>query len=350
MTTSVVMATYNGERFIIPQLESIVSQTVLPTEIVISDDSSSDRTIEIIKKFIDDHVHLPIKFILVHNDSGEHGVVANYENALKHSSGDYLFFCDQDDIWFENKIERILQLFEKTGARVVIHNAQIIKEREEDFFIPIDGYLMVPLRFDHDGLYWFPDDRFLYEAFYRCLIQGMCICAERAYIQSILPCSRGRDVHDAWILFCALADRELVASNEVLCYYRVHSGNTIGIAVFQQKRKLKKRIRSFAEDSKADVINHYIWYKDTSTYRRVSQQERPDVWGSIHFFTETRIRALQHHKIPGTILLLKSYHSGAYNRVDSVCLKHDLFLLWMYSIRQRKELLTGIEKKLRRRP
>ena len=90
MKTSVVIATYNGSRFITEQLESIIHQTVLPSEIVISDDGSTDSTIELIQSFRERIKDLPIQVKLIKNDS-DHGVLGNFQNAAIHANGDYIF-------------------------------------------------------------------------------------------------------------------------------------------------------------------------------------------------------------------------------------------------------------------
>ena len=96
---SVCIATYNGERYIREQLDSILSQLSLDDEVIISDDGSKDSTIEIISSYLDSRIK-------VFKNNGKHGYVGNFENALNHSSGDFIFLSDQDDIWELQKIEK----------------------------------------------------------------------------------------------------------------------------------------------------------------------------------------------------------------------------------------------------
>ena len=88
---SVAMATYNGEKFILKQLQSIYDQSDKPFEVIISDDGSSDATVEIVQKFIRDHRLLNWQLI---NNSGEHGASNNFVNAISHCNGDIIFLCD----------------------------------------------------------------------------------------------------------------------------------------------------------------------------------------------------------------------------------------------------------------
>ena len=92
------MATYNGEQFILEQLESIVNQSVLPNEIVISDDGSSDKTVSIVNQFMQEHKNDGIDIRLIKNQKGKRGVLGIFENAIINTTGDIIFLSDQDDI------------------------------------------------------------------------------------------------------------------------------------------------------------------------------------------------------------------------------------------------------------
>ena len=95
---SVCIATFNGEKYISSQLDSILNQVVPVHEIIISDDMSTDNTIEIIK-----NCNNPIIKIFINKE--RLGVAKNFENAIKHANGDFIFLCDQDDIWLKNKTQ-----------------------------------------------------------------------------------------------------------------------------------------------------------------------------------------------------------------------------------------------------
>ncbi|KGH55587.1 hypothetical protein X466_05890 [Oenococcus oeni S25] len=119
MKISVVVAAYNGEEFIKDQLQSIVNQSVRPDEIVITDDGSSDQTLDILhdfsKKISDD-----IKVRIISNHS-EHGFVKNFFNGIFNATGDIIFLSDQDDIWEKNKIEAYLNIYRDHPDAICIH-------------------------------------------------------------------------------------------------------------------------------------------------------------------------------------------------------------------------------------
>lgn len=111
MKISVVMATYNGEKYVLEQLESILSQTRLPDEIVISDDNSSDATFKIISEFAAQKgISYSISFSLKRNNKNL-GFAKNFRNAIDSANGDLIILCDQDDIFEKNKIKTIEDFF-----------------------------------------------------------------------------------------------------------------------------------------------------------------------------------------------------------------------------------------------
>lgn len=105
---SVAVAIYNGEKFILEQMESIRRQTVKIDEVIFVDDCSSDRSIEIAKKYIENN-HLENSWKIYCNEYNL-GYAKNFRKATLLTSGDFIFFCDQDDIWYENRIEKMIQI------------------------------------------------------------------------------------------------------------------------------------------------------------------------------------------------------------------------------------------------
>lgn len=122
---SVIIATYNGEKYILAQLESILNQTLVPDEVIIRDDCSKDNTVHLIKKFIVDH-NLNNWKLKVNKEN--RGFVKNFYQALSEANGDFIFLCDQDDIWLSNKIEELSKLMIKSGALMIHSNIDVIDE------------------------------------------------------------------------------------------------------------------------------------------------------------------------------------------------------------------------------
>ena len=116
---SVCMATYNGERYLREQVDSILRELGEGDELVISDDGSTDSTLDIIKSFGD------VRIKIFHNE-GHHGVNGNFENAISKSTGDYIFLSDQDDVWIEGKVKECLEAL--GDSDLVLHDAMIVEQ------------------------------------------------------------------------------------------------------------------------------------------------------------------------------------------------------------------------------
>lgn len=124
-TISVAMCTYNGEAFLKEQLESILAQTVSPTEFVVCDDCSTDRTLEILYSFRE-ACDFPVKIIV---NTRNFGINKNFENAIAHCTGDIIALADQDDIWKPTKIEEIISAFQANpDCGYVFSNADLVDE------------------------------------------------------------------------------------------------------------------------------------------------------------------------------------------------------------------------------
>ncbi len=116
---SVCMATYNGEKFIQKQVQSILSQLNYIDELIIIDDASMDNTVKLMKKFKDARV----KII---NNSRNMGSIFSFNKALSLANGEYIFLADQDDIWYQTKVIISISQLEKENLDLIIHDARVV--------------------------------------------------------------------------------------------------------------------------------------------------------------------------------------------------------------------------------
>lgn len=199
---SVCIASYNGEKFIANQLESILSQELPVNEIIISDDSSTDRTVEIIKSYKDSRIRL-----LENNDFKS--PIFNMENALKLAAGTVIFLSDQDDIWLPGKVRVISKLLKRYD--LVTSDASLIDAGgcvvEESFF---------KLRNSGAGFV---------KNIYRNTYLGCCMAFNRSILEKSLPFPDDIPMHDMWLGIIAEIYGNTYFCNEKLVYYRRHSSN-----------------------------------------------------------------------------------------------------------------------------
>ncbi|NVN94892.1 MAG: glycosyltransferase family 2 protein [Bacteroidetes bacterium] len=199
---SVCIPTYNGEKFIFQQLQSILSQLQQDDEVVISDDSSTDNTIHIIKSF-NDH-----RIVLLGNNKF-YSPIFNLENALKHAKGDYIFLSDQDDIWEQNKVITFLNHLK--SFELVVSDCKIIDK---------NGNLLKKSLFERTK----PTYNF-FTCLYRNPFLGNAMAFNRTIMNKALPFPKKIIMHDIWIGLLALKTAKIYFIEEKLSSWRRHEQN-----------------------------------------------------------------------------------------------------------------------------
>lgn len=198
---SVCLASYNGAKYIKEQLDSILLQIEPNDEIIISDDGSTDNTLEIVNSYHDSRIRV------FHN--ARHGYVHNFENALKQVRGDIIFLSDQDDVWFPNKVKKCKELL--ATYIMVNHNSLLTdgdgKEMGCDFF---------SLHHSRGG-YW--------HSLLRNSYSGCCMAFRREVLEKGLPFPPHVITHDLWLGLIAEKMGKCYFCAEPLIYYRRHGNN-----------------------------------------------------------------------------------------------------------------------------
>lgn len=201
---SVCIATYNGATYIKRQLETIISQLSAEDEIVISDDGSTDGTLEIVQD-------MESPLIKIYHNTGSHGYTPNFENALAHAKGDIIFLSDQDDVWVENKVAVCLRYLETSDF--VVSDAMLIDEKEE--FLADSFYrIRKPYRTLTGNILKFG-------------YLGCCMAFRRDILRIALPFPKKRRhcTHDNWLFLVAKTFFRVTIAEEKLIKYRRHSLN-----------------------------------------------------------------------------------------------------------------------------
>ena len=199
---SVCMATYNGAIYIHEQITSILKQLSDEDELIISDDGSTDDTIRIIHLFKDTRIKLI-------QNSGRKGFVNNFENALNHASGDYIFLSDQDDIWKANKVHQLLGYLSEYD--LVVHDAELIDGNGHS--LGRNYYSVLHRRTSFLANLW--KTRFL----------GCCMAFTKELKDACLPFPKNIVAHDYWIGMFALLKYRVYFAPDILISYRRHGGN-----------------------------------------------------------------------------------------------------------------------------
>ena len=209
---SVCMATYNGAKYIQNQLQSIIAQLSQNDEIIISDDGSTDRTLEIVASFNDPRIKVfhHVKTNFAGGNFLHKLVSSNFENALMHASGKYIFLSDQDDVWPSNRVISVIDCL--SVYDLVYCNFSIIDEHEQ---------LIKKYGFTHKPI----NRSFVYNV-YKMPFYGCCMAFRYDLLKYILPFPKKLVLHDNWIGFLAMRFGKIVYLHEPLHKYRIHSSNT----------------------------------------------------------------------------------------------------------------------------
>lgn len=218
------MPSYNGEKFIKQQIDSILDQLAVNDELVISDDSSSDKTIDIIKSYKDKRIRL-------FENQKFKSPIFNLENALRHAEGDFIFLADQDDIWYPDKVKTVLDQLKNYD--LVVSNCKLIDANnailEPSFFQLI-----------HSGKGFFKN-------LYKNTYLGCCMAFDKSVLEYALPFPKGIAIHDHWIGLNAELFSSIYFCDEKLVGYRKHDNNqtpfTGGISKNSFRYKLSYRMK-----------------------------------------------------------------------------------------------------------
>lgn len=216
-SVSVAMATYNGGRYLLEQLQSLASQIRPPAELVVTDDVSTDDTLAILAEF-SQTAPFPVR---VYVNTQRLGFRANFMRVTSLCSSDIIAFCDQDDVWRPDKLERCVDVLERTDALMVYHNAIVTDSALSPVgtlarFALANSY-NPPLSVDpFMGVYGFT------LVFDRQLVQFSSL-----WDRSIdLKDAKNRNAHDQWYFFLAQTLGALAYVDAPLAQYRRHESTT----------------------------------------------------------------------------------------------------------------------------
>jgi glycosyltransferase involved in cell wall biosynthesis len=238
---SVVVCTYNGERFLAEQLQSILDQTHAPDEIIVSDDGSSDSTLDIIAGFSsrDSGARNPVWKL--QSRKKPLGVSGNFASALSRASGQFIALADQDDVWEPTRLEKGLAGF-RDDVLLAHGDAMLIDEAGQP-----TGSLMSALRLTTAERRSLRSGNALNALLRRNLVTGATTMIRASLLKQALPIPEGW-VHDEWLALVAAVQGGVVFSEDSLIRYRQHGGNEIGAAktdLHEATRRLRETKTEF---------------------------------------------------------------------------------------------------------
>lgn len=278
---SVALCTYNGERYIREQIESILNQTLPVDEIVVCDDGSTDNTLSFIENFQGN------TDIRIYRNETNLGVCANFQKAVDLCRGEYIFFSDQDDIWHTDKTATIIDYFlSNPEKKVVFTDANLINEQNDPIcdttLWNCFGITEKKLRLIDKG---FGVELFAYEN--RATGATMALHRDFQYTHSFIKYCVNDILHDGALAMLAVSANQLGYINKCLIDYRIHGNQECGIGMY-----LKKPLDNSIKDVRFTnwsllQLPSYLGERISFIMQRQRQQHQP--LGPLRMFCSTGI-------------------------------------------------------------
>ena len=235
---SLVMTTYNGEKYIIEQLDSILNQSVQPDEVLIFDDGSVDQTVSLVNDYISSH---KLRNWKIDVNKENLGFNKNFRHALSECNGDIIFLCDQDDVWMNDKIEKMMQYLNQNNVLSLASDFMLIDEDGKTLNSndSREKYGMIDFNINEFSVI---------EVSYQDLImknyaQGCTMAVKKELIHLLKQDQKNNLEHDWSLSLIAAISRGCYFYKEPLIKYRVHSDNAIGLDAIQfaDKKRMTNR-------------------------------------------------------------------------------------------------------------
>lgn len=244
----VLLATYNGEKYLKEQIDSILEQTYKNIRLIISDDCSKDRTPEILKEYQqnDDRIEL-------HIQKSNLGVVKNIEFLLKQAKSPYYMLADQDDYWLPEKVEKSLEKLKKENVDLVFGDLEVVDKNLKTMYSSFNDYMLLTRKINKYI------DSYKVNYLYNC-VTGCTVLAKKETIEKILPLPTNskRLIHDHWIGLMVALNGKLAYMPEKYIKYRQHGNNEVGTEKISHGFKELKQVRNLFIEVKLGIFETYV--------------------------------------------------------------------------------------------
>ena len=252
-TIAILMATYNGEKYLREQIDSILSQTYRDWHLFIHDDGSEDDTIVILKEYKDKH---PTR-ITIMDYPLQGGACRNFLSMLERVEADYYMFCDQDDVWLPKKIEMSLRAMyemekEYKGIPIIVNT---------DLMVVDNNLGMIAHSFwEYEGIY----PEFIRGYYDNAAVNSVtgCTMLFNSKVKELMPNpSKNTLMHDTWLTLSTYANYgKVVYLQERTVNYRQHGSNVLGARDIS-KNSIIHRMKNFSTILKKNS-QHFLQMND----------------------------------------------------------------------------------------
>ena len=312
---SIAMAAYNGEKYIQEQLESYSKQTVLPDELVVVDDCSTDSTPEILKSFKE---KAPFKVVIITNEKNI-GSTKSFEKAIKATSGNWICLSDQDDVWTDNKIEEYVKAINESDDKIglIYSDFEIVDEK----LIKLQNVEYTA----HKNSKYCSNDASIF--LLTNPLPGAAMILRREAVFQTFPFST--KYHDNWLAWAISVNYRIKYLDKKLYLYRQHNNQQVGLGIYkkdkQQKNFFQKYIYDYEKfkrrrEARIKSLNeNMIFYKAANDFLNrfhIKNELFKIVSNGLEFYG-SRLEATERNRLKRLMMLLPLLIKGYYKYFES---------------------------------
>ena len=244
----ILMATYNGEKYLKEQIDSILNQTYTNFRLIISDDCSKDSTRQIIKEYAKKD-----KRIISYFQEKNLGYVKNFEFLLKKVENEIYMLSDQDDFWLPNKIENTYNKMQETNADLVFTDLEVVDKDLKMMYPSFNDYMKLTRKIEKYK------NSYKLQYLYNC-VTGCTLMSKRKFLNLILPLPTESKyaIHDTWIASTVANKGKVEYLDEKTIKYRQHGTNQVGTDKISHGFKELDQVRDLFIEVKLGLFKTYV--------------------------------------------------------------------------------------------
>lgn len=248
----ILLATYNGEKYVAEQIESILNQTYKNFNLIISDDCSKDSTPDILKKYAEKN-----KRIILHLQLQNLGVVKNIEFLLKQVNSELYMLSDQDDVWLKEKVEKSVETLKRKNADLVFGDLEVVDQDLNTIYPSFGDFMLLNKKINKYI------NSYKVNYLYNC-VTGCTIISKKEFIKKILPLPTYSKfvLHDYWIGLMIGIYGKLAYMPEKYIKYRQHGDNQVGTNKISHGFSKIEDVRIHFINVKLGVFGTYVENND----------------------------------------------------------------------------------------
>ena len=263
-TIDILLPTYNGEKYLKEQIDSILNQTYKNIRLIISDDCSKDSTPKILEEYRgkDERIELYLQKENI-------GVVKGIEFLLKKVKSNYYMLADQDDVWLPMKVEKSIETLKKENADLVFGDLEVVDQDLKTMYPSFGDFMLLNRKINKYI------NSYKVNYLYNC-VTGCTVLSKKEFIEKILPIPTESKylIHDHWIGLIVALNGKLAYMPEKYIKYRQHGNNQVGTDKISHGFKNLEQVRELFINVKLGVFGTYVNNKEKFSKELQEQNEK----------------------------------------------------------------------------